>query len=85
MFEIIWMAVIGLIVGVIAKILLPGKDPGGIIMTAIIGIAGSFIGTFIGRNVLHWGTGYRAGVPMAVVGSIILLVLYRVVAGRRSD
>ncbi len=85
MLEIIKMMIVGLIVGVIAKILLPGKDPGGIIMTAIIGIIGALVGTFIGRNLLHWGAGYEAGIPMAVVGSIILLILYRVFFGRRAD
>lgn len=83
-FELLWMVIVGLVVGVVAKVLLPGKDPGGFIVTALIGIAGSLVGTFVGRNLLHMGRHYSAGFLMSVAGAILLLVLYRVIAGRRE-
>ncbi len=73
---------IGLIVGVIAKLLMPGRDPGGFIITILLGIAGSFVGTWIGR--LFAGENYLAGWIMSVVGAMILLLLYRLIAGRKS-
>ncbi len=82
--EIISLAIFGLVVGIIAKFLMPGKDPGGIIMTAILGIAGSLLGTYIGRYFLGKGSFYQAKWIMSIVGAIILLALYRVIAGRRS-
>ena len=74
----------GLIVGVIAKLLMPGKDPGGIIMTALLGMAGSLIGTFVGRSVLGLGRFYQAKWLMSILGSVLLLVLYRAIAGRQE-
>jgi uncharacterized membrane protein YeaQ/YmgE (transglycosylase-associated protein family) len=82
--ELIGLAIFGLIVGVIAKLLMPGKDPGGIIMTALIGMAGSLIGTFVGRNILGLGRFYQAKWLMSILGSILLLVIYRAIAGRRE-
>jgi uncharacterized membrane protein YeaQ/YmgE (transglycosylase-associated protein family) len=82
--EIFTTAIFGLVVGAIAKLLLPGKDPGGIIVTALIGIAGSFIGTFIGRYILGKGPYYQARWLMSIAGALILLVLYRVIWGRRE-
>ncbi len=80
---IITTIIIGLIVGAIAKLLMPGKDPGGFIITILLGIAGSFVGTFLGR--LLFGNGnYAAGWIMSVVGAMLLLLLYRVIAGRQS-
>ena len=74
---------IGLVVGVIAKLLMPGRDPGGCIITILLGIAGSFVGTWIGR--LFFATeNYAAGWIMSIVGAMILLLLYRLVAGRKS-
>jgi uncharacterized membrane protein YeaQ/YmgE (transglycosylase-associated protein family) len=74
----------GLIVGIVAKFLTPGRDPGGFIVTALIGIAGALIGGFLGREMGLYSEGDPVGFVMAVVGSIILLLLYRMVAGRRS-
>ena len=74
----------GLIVGIVAKFLTPGRDPGGFIVTALIGIAGALIGGFLGREMGLYHEGDPVGFVMAVVGSIILLLLYRMVAGRRS-
>ncbi len=76
MMHILWTALIGLVVGAIAKFLMPGKDPGGIWITMLIGIAGSFLGTWIGRMVGHYGEGESAGFLMSLVGALILLGIY---------
>lgn len=81
--NIIAIIVVGLIVGVIAKLLMPGRDPGGFIITILLGIAGSFLGTFIGQYLLGQGSNYQAGWIMSVLGAIILLGLYRLIARRR--
>lgn len=80
--HLIGQILFGLVVGVIAKMLMPGKDPGGVIITAVIGIVGALIGTFIGRA-LWGGSDYSSGWITAILGSIILLAGYRMVAGRR--
>ena len=85
MVEFIWIAIVGLIVGLIARLLMPGRDPMGLIMTAILGIAGSFVGTFLGRTVLGRGDYYRARWLMSILGALILLFLYRVLFKRRED
>ena len=72
----------GLIVGIVAKFLMPGRDPGGFVLTTILGIVGAVLGRFIGRAVGLYQTGDPVGFIMAVVGAVILLVLYRLVAGR---
>ena len=74
--------IIGLIIGVIAKFLMPGRDPGGCIITILLGIAGSFVGTFLGQ--LIFGRDYIAGWIASVVGAMILLWLYRVIAKPRG-
>jgi len=73
--SIIWVLVIGLIIGAIAKLLMPGKDPGGCIMTMLLGVAGAFVGTWIGR--IFFGEVYYAGWIMSIIGAMILLLLYR--------
>jgi uncharacterized membrane protein YeaQ/YmgE (transglycosylase-associated protein family) len=75
--QYVWMAIVGLIVGALAKFIMPGKDPGGIIITMLIGIAGSFIGAFIGRALGMYQQGQAAGFIMSLIGAIILLALYR--------
>ncbi|MCZ2076201.1 MAG: GlsB/YeaQ/YmgE family stress response membrane protein [Bryobacteraceae bacterium] len=77
MFSIIGWIVFGLVVGVIAKLLMPGKDPGGFIVTILLGIAGALLGGYIGRALGWYGPGEGAGFLMALIGAIILLVLYR--------
>jgi uncharacterized membrane protein YeaQ/YmgE (transglycosylase-associated protein family) len=73
----LWVFVIGLIVGLVAKLLMPGKDPGGFIITAIIGIAGSFLATWVGQNVFGWyQEGQSAGFIASVIGAIVLLLIY---------
>jgi uncharacterized membrane protein YeaQ/YmgE (transglycosylase-associated protein family) len=76
---IVWI-IFGLIVGVIAKFLMPGRDPGGFILTVLLGIAGALVGGFLGRAFGLYQEGDPVGFVMAVVGSILLLVLYRMVA-----
>jgi uncharacterized membrane protein YeaQ/YmgE (transglycosylase-associated protein family) len=77
--------VFGLIVGVIAKLIMPGKDPGGFIVTILIGIAGAFMGGFIGQALGFYGEGEPAGWLMAILGAILLLAIYRMVIGRRTS
>ncbi|NDP40716.1 MAG: GlsB/YeaQ/YmgE family stress response membrane protein [Rhodoferax sp.] len=77
--SIIWAVLIGFVVGIIAKFLTPGKDPSGFFITAGIGIGGSLAATFLGRSLGWYATGETAGLLGALVGSIILLLLYRMV------
>jgi uncharacterized membrane protein YeaQ/YmgE (transglycosylase-associated protein family) len=84
MLNLLWTALIGLVVGAIAKLIMPGKDPGGIFVTMLIGIAGSFIGTFIGRAVGHYEPGQSAGFLMSLVGALILLGIYHLIRRART-
>jgi uncharacterized membrane protein YeaQ/YmgE (transglycosylase-associated protein family) len=70
----------GLIVGLVAKFLMPGRDPGGFFVTILVGIAGAMVGGFLGRAVGWYGTGDPVGFVMAVLGAIALLVAYRLIA-----
>ena len=72
----IWVALVGLVIGAIAKFLMPGKDPGGIIITMLLGIAGSVIATWLGRVLGMYGPQQSAGFIMSVIGAIILLAIY---------
>lgn len=74
----------GLIVGIIGKLLMPGRDPGGFVITILLGIAGALVGGFVGRALGMYGEGDPVGFVMAVLGSIILLFLYRAIAGRSA-
>ena len=76
---VIWMLIIGLIAGAIAKLIMPGRDPGGILVTMLLGIAGAFVGGFILRS-----EGGTAGLLGSIFGAIILLAIYRLVIGRRG-
>ena len=76
---ILWMIIIGLVAGAIAKAIMPGRDPGGFIVTILLGIAGSLVGGF-----LFHGGDTRSGLIGSVVGALILLLLYRLIIGRRS-
>lgn len=73
----------GLVIGVIAKLLVPGRDPGGFIVTILLGIAGALVGGFIGRAMGFYGQGQSAGWLMSILGAIILLALYRMMTRRR--
>jgi uncharacterized membrane protein YeaQ/YmgE (transglycosylase-associated protein family) len=78
--SVIGWIIFGLIAGIVAKLLTPGRDPGGFIVTTLIGIVGAVIGGYIGRGLGWYQEGEPVGFLMAVVGSIVLLLLYRVVA-----
>jgi uncharacterized membrane protein YeaQ/YmgE (transglycosylase-associated protein family) len=81
---IFWTIIIGLIVGALAKFLMPGKDPGGFIVTIFLGIAGAFIAGIVGRA-MHWySDGQTAGFIAAVGGAILLLFLYRLFIRRTA-
>lgn len=79
---ITWI-VFGLIVGALAKFLMPGKDPGGIIGTILIGIAGSVIAGYVGQQLGWYQQGQPAGWIMSIVGAMVLLVIYRMVVGKK--
>jgi uncharacterized membrane protein YeaQ/YmgE (transglycosylase-associated protein family) len=83
--EIIWTIVIGLVAGIVAKFLMPGKDPGGFIITILLGIAGAFVATYLGQAVGWYGPEDNAGFIGAVVGAVILLIAYRFIKGRQSS
>ena len=78
MFGILGWIIFGLIAGIVAKLLMPGKDPGGFIVTAVLGIAGALLGGFLGQMLGLYREGEPAGFLMSVVGAILLLALYRV-------
>ncbi|HYD66396.1 GlsB/YeaQ/YmgE family stress response membrane protein [Azospirillum sp.] len=82
--EILWTIIIGFIAGIIAKLLMPGRDPGGFIITTLLGIAGAFVATYLGEAVGWYRAGEGAGLIGAVVGAIIILALYRMFVGRRT-
>ena len=76
---------IGLIVGAIAKMLVPGRDPGGWIVTILLGIAGALVGTWLGRMLGMYRNGESAGWIASIVGAVVLLLLYRAIVGRRRS
>jgi uncharacterized membrane protein YeaQ/YmgE (transglycosylase-associated protein family) len=82
--HLIGTLIIGLVVGALAKLIMPGKDPGGIIITIIIGIAGSFLGTYLGQAMHLYQPGQSAGWIMSIIGALILLAIYRVIKGRSA-
>jgi uncharacterized membrane protein YeaQ/YmgE (transglycosylase-associated protein family) len=83
MFGVIGWIIFGLIVGAIAKLLMPGRDPGGIIITMALGIAGALLGGFLGRALGWYQENEPAGFLMSLVGAVLLLFIYRMVVGRR--
>lgn len=83
MFHIIWVMIIGLIVGALAKLIMPGRDPGGIFVTMLLGIAGSLVGGLIGRALGLYGPGQGAGFIVSILGAILLLALYRLIISHR--
>jgi uncharacterized membrane protein YeaQ/YmgE (transglycosylase-associated protein family) len=82
--HLIWSLIIGLIIGAVAKLLMPGKDPGGFIITILLGIAGSMIATFLGRAMGLYQEGSGAGFIASVIGAMLLLFIYRLIVGRRT-
>ena len=77
MLHFLWMCLIGLVAGAIAKLVMPGKDPGGIIVTMLLGIAGSLVAGYLGRVLGLYQPGQGAGLIMSVIGAVLLLALYR--------
>ena len=84
MFGVLAWIVFGVIVGAIAKLLMPGRDPGGFIVTMLLGIAGALVGGFLGRAAGWYGPNDPAGFLMSLFGAVVLLMLYRMIIGRRS-
>ena len=84
MLSLLGSAVFGLIVGALAKLVMPGRDPGGIIVTMLLGLAGAVIGGFIGRLLGLYGAGDSAGFIMATLGAILLLSAYRLITRRHA-
>jgi len=80
---IIWAIIIGFIVGLVAKLLTPGRDPGGFIVTALLGIIGAVVATWIGQAMGIYAAGQSAGFIGAVIGAIIVLAIYHMIRGRR--
>lgn len=83
MMGILGWILFGLVVGALAKLVMPGRDPGGIIVTMLLGIAGAVLGGFVGRAMGLYAEGEPAGLFMAFIGAVVLLLLYRMFVGRR--
>jgi len=81
--HLIWTIIIGFVAGAIAKLIMPGKDPGGFIITTLIGIAGALIATYLGHLIGWYKAGQGAGFIGAIVGSIILLLIYRLIRKKK--
>jgi uncharacterized membrane protein YeaQ/YmgE (transglycosylase-associated protein family) len=83
MMHLLGQAIFGLVVGALAKLIMPGQDPGGMIITMLLGLVGSMLGTFVGRA-LWGGADYSAGWITSILGAIVLLAIYRAVKGRQT-
>ena len=84
MSALLWTILIGAVIGIVAKLLMPGRDPGGCIITILLGIAGSFLAGYLGRAMGWYQEGQPAGFIFSVIGAMILLLLYRVIFGKRA-
>jgi len=82
--HLLWMIVVGLIVGALAKLIMPGHDPGGIIVTILLGIGGSILAGLIGRSVGWYTEGQPAGFIASIVGAVVILAIYRLIIGRTA-
>jgi uncharacterized membrane protein YeaQ/YmgE (transglycosylase-associated protein family) len=83
--QFIWMLIVGLVAGALAKLVMPGKDPGGIVVTLLLGVAGSFIAGWLGRALGWYQAGEKGpGIIASAIGAIILLGIYRLVMSRRT-
>jgi uncharacterized membrane protein YeaQ/YmgE (transglycosylase-associated protein family) len=81
--SIVWAILIGFIVGLVAKFLMPGRDPGGFFITAILGIVGALVATFLGQAMGLYAAGQAAGFIASVIGALIVLFIYHMIRGRR--
>lgn len=84
MFSVIWSIIIGLIAGALAKLIMPGKDPGGFLITILLGIGGSLLFTFLGRLLGFYAEGESSGFIASVLGAIVLLLIYRIFIGKKA-
>ena len=84
MTALLWTILIGAVIGVVAKFLMPGRDPGGCIITILLGIAGSFLASYLGRAMDWYQEGQTAGFIFSVIGAMILLLIYRIIFGKRT-
>jgi uncharacterized membrane protein YeaQ/YmgE (transglycosylase-associated protein family) len=75
--------IVGLVVGALAKLVMPGKDPGGVIITMLLGVAGAFIASLLGRSLGWYAVGEAPGIIASVIGAVVLLAIYRMVARPR--
>ena len=83
--QIVWTIVIGFIAGAVAKLLMPGKDPGGFIITTLLGIGGAVVATSLGRLLGWYGEGGSAGFIAAVVGAVLILAVYRMIRSKKQS
>ena len=81
----LWMIIVGLIVGALAKLAMPGRDPGGIIITILLGIVGSVVAGFLGRSIGWYQEGQPAGFIASIFGAVLILFLYRTLTGQRGS
>ena len=84
MFALIASILSGIVIGALAKFIMPGRDPGGLVVTMLIGIAGALLGGFLGRSAGFYGPDQSAGWLMSILGAVVLLALYRLLVGRRA-
>ena len=82
--HILWTILIGLVAGAVAKLIMPGKDPGGFIITILLGIAGALIATYLGHLIGWYQAGQSAGFIGAIVGAILILFIYRLIKRKRT-
>jgi uncharacterized membrane protein YeaQ/YmgE (transglycosylase-associated protein family) len=83
--HLIWSLLVGLVIGAIAKLIMPGKDPGGLFITMLLGVAGSILASLLGKALGIYHAGDPApGIIASIIGSVILLAGYRAIAGRRA-
>jgi uncharacterized membrane protein YeaQ/YmgE (transglycosylase-associated protein family) len=80
--HVLWMLIIGLIVGSLAKLIMPGKDPGGVIVTMLLGVAGSFVAGYVGRAIGHYQPGDTPGIITSILGAVAILGVYRLFVHR---
>ena len=82
--HIIWFLIVGLVVGAIAKLLMPGRDPGGVIVTMLLGIVGSIVAGFLGRALgIYHTRDVGPGIIASIIGAVLVLAVYRAIVGRR--
>jgi uncharacterized membrane protein YeaQ/YmgE (transglycosylase-associated protein family) len=85
MLSLLWECIIGLVVGAVAKLLMPGKNPGGIWITMALGILGSIVATYLGKVIGWYKEGQSAGFLMSILGAVLLLAIYRWIRGKKAS